>query len=358
MPFKAYYLTPKGELQRDLNEGEVSVAYQSKQGLLWVDVTDTTEVDGRFLEQTFGFHHLAVEDCVSPRIHPPKIDDFGEQLFIIVHGINHLAESDLVETMELELFLGPHYVVSNHNYPMLSVDSIHRLVDGDGRPLGHGPDFLAYALVDALTDNVLPTIDRMGETADAVEEEALNGARRATPEAIFRLKRSAQRLHRILIPQGEIMNRLSRGEFRFVRREAQIYYRDVFDHITRLEYLCLTLQERADIALSIYLSAVANRQNEAMKVLSVVATIFLPLMLLASIYGMNFENMPELRWRWGYFVVVGFMGAVALSAVAWFWARSWFTWGRRQVRRMQPFAVEKEKLREYVAQLTKWPRQQ
>jgi magnesium transporter len=308
------------------------------------------------MERILSLHHLAVEDCLSPVVHPPKIDDFGDYLFIIVHGINHTTESDIVETTELSLFLGPHFVISNHRVPLHSVDSIAKLVEDDGRPMTRGPDFLAHALIDALVDNVLPTADRMGEIAEDIEEEAIRGPQHSTLEAILKLKRSTLQMHRVMAPQREIMNRLSRGEFRIVGEDAQIFYRDVYDHIVRIEDLNQTLRDRADNALATYLSSVSIQQNETMKVLSIVASIFLPLTLLAGIYGMNFENMPELEWSWGYFAVLGFMATVAATAMFWFWARRWVTWGRRQVSRVRPLAVEPRKLVGYVGHLAKWPR--
>ncbi len=356
MPFSACYLTPSGELQRDLSEEEVRSALISRQGLLWVDICDTTEADGRFLEDTFGFHHLAVEDCISPRVHAPKIDDFGDHIFIIVHGINYAAESHIVETTEMEMFLSSEYVVSNHNFPMYSVDHVKRLVEDDGRLMKRGADFLAHALMDALIDNILPTIDEMADRAEEIEEEVIRGPQQATLEAILHLKRSALRIHRIAAPQRDVLNRLSRGEFRAVREEARIFYRDIYDHIMRIEDMNQSVRDRASDALSTYLSSVANRQNETMRVLSIVATIFLPLMLVAGIYGMNFENMPELGWSWGYFAVLGLMATVIVAALLWFRARNWMTWGRRGVARIRPFRVEPHKLIGYLGNMTRGPK--
>jgi len=356
MPFKAYYLGPEGDLRLGLDEQQVRAAFESKQGLLWVDISDVTEEDGEFLERTFNFHHLAVEDCVSTLVHSPKIDDFGDYLFIVAHGIDHTAESDIVETTELAIFLGHHFVVSSHNVPLYSVESIKRLVEYDGRPMSRGADFLAHTLIDALIDNVLPTIDRMSETADDIEEEAIQSPQQSTLEAVLKLKHSTLRIHRVMAPQREVVNRLSRGEFPVIKDEAQIFYRDVYDHIVRIDDLIQSLQDRADNALATYLSSVAIRQTETMKVLSVVASIFLPLTLVAGIYGMNFENMPELEWSWGYFALLGFMGTLAAAAMSWFWARRWIIWGRRQIVRARPFAVEPEKLMGYLGHLAKWPR--
>ena len=355
MSYKAYYLNPEGELRKNLNEEETRAAYESKQGMVWVDIAETTEEDGQFLERVFHFHHLAVEDCVNPRIHPPKIDDFNDHLFIVIHGINYAVESEIVTTAELALFLGPHFVVSNHSFPLYSVEAVRQLVEADGRPMKRGTSFFAHALIDTLIDNVLPTIDRMGEVTEDIEEEAIHHPQQATLDAILKLKRSALRIHRVMAPQREVMNRLSRGEFTMVEEEAQIFFRDIYDHLVWIEELNQNIRDRADNAQATYLSSVANRQNETMKVLAMVATIFLPLTLVAGIYGMNFDNMPELRWSWGYFAVLGFMAAV-ISIVVWrFWARNWFTWGRRRVFRIRPFAVESEKLIGHITHLAKWP---
>jgi magnesium transporter len=358
MPFTAYYLSPDGKFQHDLTEAEIKAAFDSKQGLLWVDIVETTPEDGRMLELTLGLHPLAIEDCVSPDIHPPKIDDFGDYLFIVVHGINYAAESEVVETAEMAIFLGPHFMVSNHNFPMYSVEAVKRGVEDNGRLMKRGVNFLVHALIDNLIDNISPTVDRMAELSEEIEEEAIRGPQQATLEAILKLKRSTLRIHRIMAPQREVLNRLSRGEFSLIKREAQIFYRDIYDHLVRIEDLNLSVRDGADNALANYLSSLANRQNETMKVLSMVATIFLPLTLLAGIYGMNFEYMPELGWHWGYFAVLGIIAFVIVGAIWWFWARNWITWGRRRIKRVRPFAVEPKKLAGYLGQALKLSRPQ
>ncbi len=356
MSCRAYYLSPEGQLHQNLGKEEIKSAYQSGQGLLWIDICETAQEDGEFLEKDLGLHHLAIEDCISPDIHPPKIDDFGDYVFIVVHGINHAEETEIVETAELAIFLGSNFVVSNHNLPLYSVESISQLVTEDGRPMRRGADFLAYALIDALIDNVMPTIDRMSDVAEEIEEETIHNPQPAILEAILKLKRSTLRIHRVMSPQREAMNRISRGGFSQITGDALIYYRDIYDHVVRIEDLNQTIRDRADNVLNTYLSSVANRQNEVMKTLAVVAAIFMPLTLLAGIYGMNFENMPELKWSWGYFAVLGLMGAVIVGVMWRFWASNWFTWGRRRVRRFGLFVVEPDKLIGGMARLTGWSR--
>jgi magnesium transporter len=353
MPFKAYYLSPEGLLKRDIDKKDIITFFNSGEGLLWVDISETTEDDAVFLEQTLGFHHLAVEDCLSTNTHASKIDDFNDYLFIVVHGINYLKESELVETAELAIFLGRHFVVSNHNYPLYSIDAIQRMTEEDGRPMQRGADFLTYAIIDTMIDNIIPTIDRMSDFAEELEEEVIRNPQQLILEAIMKLKRSTLRIHRCVTPQREVLNRLSRGEFSIIKSEAQIFYRDIYDHLVRIQGLNQSIRDRTDYALSTYLSSVANRQNETMRVLSIVATIFLPLTLLAGIYGMNFENMPELKWEWGYFAVLGIM-ATAISILVWrFWANNWIGWGRKQVRWIKPLKVDPKKLVGYIERIAK-----
>lgn len=340
MPFKGYYLTPEGELRRNLGEEEVRAAFESKQGLLWVDISDTTEEDGRFLARSFGFHPLAIEDCVDHGIHTPKLDDYGPYLFMILRGIDYTVEADVLQTAELHLFLGSHFVVSTHSGPLHSVDSIAALVEADGRPMRRGAAFLAYALIDALVDNIMPTVDRLRDRTDAIEDELLFNPNEAALRAVIALKRSSLRLSRAMSPQREVLSLLSRGGFGHIAPEAQLYYRDVYDNVVRIEGFNENLRQRTETALAIYLSAVANRQSEAVKSLSMVATIFLPLGVIAGIYGMNFDNMPELHWSWGYFGVLGVMGSVILLTVSGLLTRRWIPARKPRGKRYVSTAVD------------------
>jgi magnesium transporter len=348
MPMNAYYFTPDGKLQPDLDKTQIIEVFRSKQGLLWVDITEITYEDSIFLEESLRFHHLAVEDCISTQLHSPKIDNFNDYLFIIAHGVNHVAESDIVETAELAIFLGENYVVSTHRIPLYCIKAIEKTIEENTTTMKPYADFLAYAILDALVDNVMPTIDSMSDVAETIEEEVVRHPQQGTLEGILKLKRSALRVHRVMAPQRDVFNRLSRGEFSPVRAETQIFYRDIYDHLVRIEDLNQSIRDRADNAQATYLSSIANRQNETMRVLSIVATLFLPLTLLAGIYGMNFDYMPELHWRWGYFAVLGVVVLVILVLVWRFWASGWFAWGRRKISWTRPFRVEGRKIRGHL----------
>lgn len=283
------------------------------------DLEDTTSEDAQFLTDVFHFHPLAVADCVSKNIHPPKIDPFEDHLFIIVHGINYHIESDVVETTEL--VLGKNYVVTSHDVPMKSVASTEERLHVNGRPLRRGADILAHDIIDALVDNIMPTIDELGQKCTDIESEVVEHPRKETLSSIMQLKRSILTLNRVMSPQRELVNSLARGDYPLLSKRAHIYYHNIYDHLARIEMLTQGLRDLADSVLATHLFSVSNRMNEVMKVLSIVAAIFLPLTLLAGIYGMN--NMPELQWQYGYFVVWGVMVLVAFSLVAFFKKRKW-----------------------------------
>jgi len=341
-------MNPEGELKTDLNKEDVIAAYCSGKGLLWVDFLNPGEEDKKFIEEEFNFHNLAVEDFLSPLIHTPKVDEFEDYIFLIVHGINYMTESDVVTTTELCIFLGPNFVVSGHNDFMFSVEAVKGHVETDKRPIKKGADLLAHALIDNLIDNVLPTIDRMTEVSGDIEEEVIQNPQRSTLEAIMKLKRSTLHIHRVMVPQRDVLSRLSRGDYAIIKKGTQIFYRDIYDHLVRIIDLNQTNRDITDNMLATYLSSIANRQNEMMKVLAIVAAVFLPLSLLAGIYGMNFENMPELKWQWGYFAVLGTMASVIIGLIWKFWASNWITIGRRRARRIISFTANREIIKGYI----------
>jgi magnesium transporter len=319
----AFYLAPDGKLLDQLSMEQIKNFLATGEGLLWVDIEDVTDGDAELLSKVFCFHSLAVEDCISKDIHPPKIDDFEDYLFIIVHGINYHIESEVVETTELTFFLGKNYVVTSHDVPMRSISSMLDRVRKDSPIMRRGADFLAHDIVDALVDNIMPTIEEMDEKNDQLEAEALHEPKRETLMSIMQLKRSILALTRVILPQREIVNRLSRGEYALISERAQIYYRNIYDHLVRIEMLTLGLRDMTESVLSTYLSSVSNRMNEVMKVLTLIATIFIPLTFIAGIYGMNFANMPELEWRYGYFGILIVMALIGISLVVYFKRRRW-----------------------------------
>lgn len=323
MPTRAWYRSPQGVVESHLTEEQVKEAFLSGKGLLWVDIGDTTLEDGQFLARVFGFHPLTIEDCLDPGVRPPKVDDLETYLFIVSHATEYESTTGRVLSTELDLYLGPHYVVTNHNAPLSSIEEVVRRAENQERTLQLGADFLAHALMDSVIDRALASAIKLSNATDEVEETVLRRPERPALETVAQIKRAAVRLERALVPQLDVVNRLSRGEFPLISDRARLYYRDIHDHLFRISGLIQTIQDRSDSTLNLYLLSVANQQNQVMKVLSIMTSIFLPATLIASIYGMNFQYMPELQWPWGYWGALGTMAAVILGMLAWFRRRHW-----------------------------------
>ncbi|MDZ4279076.1 MAG: magnesium/cobalt transporter CorA [Dehalococcoidia bacterium] len=322
-----FYRSPDGTLTSPVDDAAVKRIVASGEGALWVDFEGTSREEAGLLSDVFRFHDLTIDDCFNRHVDPAKIDDYGRYLFIIAQAMRYDARSTRLQTTELDLFLGPNFVVSFHQEALPSVDELRRRCREDGPEFARGADFLAHSLLDALVDDYQPVVEQLEETLERLEERVLEQPQpqRNILEEVLLLKRNVQRLRRTIIPQRDVVNRIARGEFpQVVRPESHVYFRDIYDHVVRVEQLAESVRDLGDGVLNTYLSAVNNRMNEVMKTLSVVATILLPLTFIASIYGMTFENMPELGWEWGYYGILGAMLAISIGLVLFFRLRKWF----------------------------------
>ena len=351
MPYRSYFLTPEGSVESGLSEAAIQDALRGGDGSLWLDFDGPTAEDADLLRRVFGLHPLSVDSCLDLSALVPKVDDYDDHIFIVARGIDYTVDTRILSTTEMGIFLGRNFVISVHSGLMYNIESVIALVERDGLPLRRGSTFLAYMLLDALVLNLVPGINGLEEWVDDIEDSVIERPDPSALEAILDLKRSSFQLRRAIAPQRDMLNRLSRAEFAHVTGDALPYYRDIYETILRIESQNETLRDRADTTLSVYLSLVANQQNDLMRVLAVVATVFMPLGLIAGIYGMNFEYIPELGFRWGYFVVLGVM-ATAIAGVLWvFWARRWISIGRRQLVRFRPTTIAPERLLAYVSKL-------
>ena len=313
-------------LKLDISTDEIAAAVRHGSGLLWVDLDGVDRAEGEpLLRDIFGFHELTIDDCYNKLIDPPKVDDYGRYLYVIVHDVQYEAATQRLWTAELNLYVGANYVVSFHHEPLRSVADVRRRAEHRNLVLEGGADFLAHALLDVVVDDFHPVVETLDEQVAAIEELVIEQPRRETLQEVLRLKRNAQRLKRSILPQRDVVNRFARGEYsRLIRPESIMYFRDVYDHTVRVEETIESLRDLADSALNTYLNAVNNRINEVMKTLAIVTVVFLPLTLIAGIYGTNFRNVPELRYEYSYFTMLIIMGVVALALAVWFKWRGWF----------------------------------
>lgn len=308
------------------NDEAIRQALADPEATIWIDLVINAEQDARILSSVFNFHPLTIEDCVSPLIDPAKLDDYERYLFIVVQAITEYHPDRELDVAEVQFYLGANYVVSCRHGPIPSLDRFLERRERCELLLEKGADWALHHLLDALVDDFLPIVDALDETIDRLESEVLDHAEERLLQQILVAKRNSLRLRRATTPQRDIMNRLSRGEFpNLIRPEAAIYYRDVYDHLVRVEYLVEALRDLSDAALQTYLSVVSNRLNEVMKVLTAGGAIFFPLTLISGIYGMNFTDnqLPPFDWEWGFLFVVGLMGAIAVGLLYYFRSRHW-----------------------------------
>jgi magnesium transporter len=317
---------PDGRIETARGAADVPALLAQDGVLLWVDIEGGARDEGEpLLRDVFGFHHLSIDDCYNALLDPPKIDDYGAYLFIIVHDVAYDAAAAALATSELNLYVGANYVVSYHHGPMHAVDELQRRARNHGLAFGRNAAFLAHALFDVVVDDLHPVVEALDDEIAELEERVIDRPERATLEVVLRLKRNAQRLKRSILPQRDVANRLSRGEYAsLIPPDTLMYFRDVYDHTVRVEEMIDSVRDLSDSALNTYLSSVNNRTNEVMKTLAIVTVVFLPLTLIAGIYGTNFENVPEYELRFGYVGMLLAMLALAGALVAWFRWRRWF----------------------------------
>jgi magnesium transporter len=302
--------------------------------VLWIDVQNPDEeVLEPLLEERFGFHELAMEDSVSPNT-LPKYDAFPDYDFFIFRAVDLDVSQHGSQTYKLAAFLGRNFLITVHREPMRAVDDVFKRLPSDARMLGNGPDFLLYSIVDQMVDAHFPLLEQIEECVDQLQDAIFSDAHPSQLDELLHLKRDVNVLRRQSMPQRELLNQISRGDAHFIQKQHLIYFRDIYDHQYRISETIDVERDMMAGTMEAYLSAVANRTNEIMKVLTILSTIMLPLTLIAGIYGMNFEHMPELHWRYGYPFALSIMAVTALVMLYWFRRRGWIA--RKAGRNARP----------------------
>jgi len=280
------------------------------------------------LGELFGLHRLALEDVVH--VHQrPKLERYADHLYVVLRVPETAPDGDL-GSEQISLFLGRNFVLTFQERAGDCWEPVRERARADkGRIRAAGPDYLAYALIDAAVDSNFPVLEALGERLEQLEDEIIDTPRRGTVAALHRVRRDLITLRRGIWPLRETLAVFSRDADPLVTDETRIYLRDCYDHAVQIIDLLETYREIAAGLLDVYLSSVSNRMNEIMKVLTVIATIFIPLSFVAGVWGMNFDpdaspwNMPELRWRFGYPLALAVMAGVAGGLLWWFRRRGW-----------------------------------
>src|SRR5882672_4505668 len=321
------------EVAEGYTAAELPALLKEEQSVIWVDMFEPTKADEDVLLNIFHFHPLTVEDCRENR-HYPKVEEFPGYLYLIVHGVRADTSPDHFNTIELDAFLGANYVITYHHDEFRSINNVKQLIHTSPIACKRGAPFLLYQILDQIVDFYSPVLDDFDERIDKLEDDifTLKSPNNEILEEIMDLKRGVLRLRRISAKQMEVILRISRGEFPLIEPQVLPFYRDIYDHIMRVTDLAENYRDLISGALEAYLSVVSNRMNEIMKVLTIFSAIMLPLTFIAGVYGMNFENMPELHSRYGYYAVWAFMIAVAFGMLGFFWRRGWIGSKERTVK--------------------------
>lgn len=280
--------TAQNNAMTELPREQLLDALKVKRNLIWVDLSGEDSATYQpLLIDTFGFHPLAVEDALV-ETHLPKIDDWDEYIYLVLYAVDFDKAQLGVDSHEVDVFVGPNYVVTHHTEHINAIEHLRTSCQRDARRLQRGADYLLFEVADAIVADFLPCLDALDDAANELEDEVFNNPTQDTLVRIFTLKRAAIRLRRILSPQREVLNRLARDEYRPIDAKERIYFRGVYDHMVRLNDINESLRDLISGALDIYLSAVSNRLNEVMRILTTVTVLGLPLTFLTGFFGMNF----------------------------------------------------------------------
>lgn len=299
---------------RDINDGKFR----------WIEFNGLAEFDElRALGEKYDLHPLALEDVIHSG-QRPKVDSYDEQLFIVAQMI-YRDEPGRLCGEQVSFFLMKGFLITIQEESESDVfDPVReRLRQGRGYIRKLGPDYLAYALLDSIIDHCFPILECIGEALEEMEDELLATPNRSCISRLHEFRRMLIQMRRSVWPERDLVNGLLHDESGLISKQTKVFLRDAYDHAVRIMDLVESYRDLTASMLELYLSSVSQRTNEIMRVLTVISAIFIPLTFVAGIYGMNFDNMPELKHPWGYFACLGFMAAVAGFQIAFFKRKGW-----------------------------------
>jgi magnesium transporter len=316
--------------EREIRDARELADFCQEGGLLWVDVQGLGDrATLEWIGANFGLHPLLLADVVNvPQ--RPKCEAYGEAVFFVARRLAWKGDpDDPVDERQVSLVLGARHVLSFQEREDTVFEPVRaRLAPPASRMRTSGNDYLAYALIDAVVDDYLPILDKLGERLEYLEERVIETPTRALLRELAALRHDLIAIRRDAWPQREALHSLLRGDVGGITDPVKVYLRDVHDHCVQVAEMVEVYREIASGLLNIYLTAIANRTNEVMKVLTVMSTIFMPLTFLVGVWGMNFQHMPELGWKWAYPAVWLLMLAIAGALFSYFRRRGWI--GREQ----------------------------
>lgn len=310
--------------EHDLSDIDDSKPYLDSPSKTWINISGLHDIDKlKEIWNYFELHPLIQEDILHTN-QRAKIEQYPSHLFIVVKMIYFDEESEEMQVEQVSIVLGENYVLSfqESDYPIFA-PVLYRLRNNAPRLRNNGMDYLSYALVDTLVDHYFKVLEGFGDEIEVLEDNILENFDDFIPEKIHALRRKLNFFRKSIWPLRDSLNSLLRDETPFIQEENKIYFRDVYDHLIQIVDGLENYREIVIGMLDMYMSQVSNKMNEVMKVLTIIATIFIPLTFIAGIYGMNFDYMPELGWKWAYPTIWAFMLLVTSGMVYYFKRKKW-----------------------------------
>lgn len=316
---------PERVLDRTVERAEDVADLRGGAGTLWLDVVGLhNPILLEKLGQAFALHPLLMEDVLNTE-QRPKLEDYDDYLFVVLQRLRYDRRAGHVAREQVSLVLGKGFVLSFQESQSELFEPVRqRIHAAKGRLRGQGPDALLHALLDAVVDEYFGLLEQLGEEIERLETQILDRPSPISMRSLHRLKRELMAVRRSVWPLREVIGGLERLESPLLKPGLDLYLRDVYDHTVHVIDTVESYRDMLAGMLDVYLSALSNRMNEVMKVLTVISTLFIPLTFIAGLYGMNFKYMPELEWHWGYFAVLCLMAGVVLGMLVFFRRKRWF----------------------------------
>ncbi len=311
--------------EKELASVQECLPFRDQPTRTWINIDGLHQVEAiERIGKHFGLHPLVLEDIVSTE-QRPKLEDFGQYIFIVTKMLSHEQTSQQVITEQVSMVLGANFILTFQEGAKDDFIPIRqRIKSGNGRMRGMGADYLLYALLDAIVDNYFVILEKLGEQIETLEETLLTNPTQAQLKAVHKLRREFILMRKSIWPLRDVVATLERRESPLIKNTTTIYLRDLYDHIARVIDTVENYRDLVSVLLDIYLSSLSNKLNEVMKTLTIITTIFIPLSFIAGVYGMNFEHMPELKWAWSYPLVLVAMVLLGVAMVFYFKKRKWF----------------------------------
>jgi magnesium transporter len=304
---------------------EAARALREPSSQIWLDMEEPDEWTLALLGEAFSLHPLAIEDCLHGE-QRPHIDPYDDYIFMVLYTAMLSAERTFIGSRELAFFCSSQYVITIHHEPMECLKAIHERCGRDPENiLGRGMDHLLHMVADTLMDGYQPLLDRLESAAAQLEDEALFDPQDDILERISNVRSELLQARRYLTPQREALTQLARGEYAFIGKNIRPYFRDVLDHLVRITEDIDLYREQVTSARELFMSTMSQRSNETIKMLTIFATIMLPLTLISGIYGMNFQKLwPPIDHPYGFWLVVSTMAGLATVLLYFFRRWGWF----------------------------------